>query len=357
MSFKSVLEKYRKIVDSELNLYLDGRIKNCSDEFIRLSYSYMKDYVLCGGKRLRPIALIMGYFAVTGKIDGRIKKAGLCVEFLHSATLVHDDVMDEDEYRRDSPTMHKKFRDYFIDKNREMQYEGALFSKESSRFAVANAICGGNILFTMGCECILDSEFRESCVKEALEIYNECYMIVNEGQIMDNYFERRDINEKDYMSMSWKKTGELFLSSIMIGAKLGNARGKELKALSSYAKSAASAFQLQDDILSVNKEHKNKYGEDIRKGKRTLLIIKALENSGEEQQEEIKKVLGKEDASSEQIDKVVKAMEETGALEYVQNLAKKKIEKGKRELKDAKINKKALEFFYGFADFMLSRSK
>lgn len=358
MSFKDLVSEYQGKVNEELIKLFDKKINEVEhNSFLKLTYTNLKEYLLGGGKRLRPISLIMSFFAVSDNIDEEIIKLSLSVELLHNSTLVHDDVMDEDEFRRDKPTIHNKMRAWFLGKNKEVSYEGDLFDRVSSRFAVTNAICGGNLLYTLGLDIILGSSFDKNLLSKASITYNNSYKIVNDGQIIDNLFEfKGEISEEEYYEMIEKKTGALFLSSIQIGALLGKAAPNQYKALSDYAKLAITTFQLKDDILCITKEtNKDKYGSDIRKGKKTLLIIKALENSNDAQRKIIGEVLGKDNATTGEIDQVVNVIKETGALDYVNSLAEKNIEEGKKKLMGHDLNQEAVDFFVEFADFMIKR--
>ena len=150
MNFSDELSKYRKIVDKELGVFLNRKIKDASsDPFLKELYLCIKEYVMHGGKRLRPIMLIMAYKAFNGKNEKEAYIPSLSLELLHNSTLIHDDFMDEDELRRNEPTVYKKIKGYFLKNFNEVSYNGPLFNRLSSRFAVANATLAGNLLFSM----------------------------------------------------------------------------------------------------------------------------------------------------------------------------------------------------------------
>ena len=112
-------------------------------------YSFMEAYVLSGGKRLRPTALIMTYKGVANEEDRALYRAAICVELYHNFTLIHDDIMDEDDYRRGQPGVQKKVREWYLSKHKEKEYDGRIFNKTSSRFAASQSILAGNILFSL----------------------------------------------------------------------------------------------------------------------------------------------------------------------------------------------------------------
>ena len=335
--FKDTLEGYRKKVDITLAEFLEQHFQD-KHEDINNYYSYIKKYCQ-GGKRLRPTALIMAYKAFNGTED--ITKEALSVELLHTSTLIHDDIMDEDDLRRNLPTIHRLVKESFIRKHGEQAYQGSLFSRLSSRFSTTIAIILGNMLYSMGNITLND--------KKCIEIFNNTYFNINKGQIVDTLLEQNNPTEEEYIEMIRLKTALLFAASVEIGATMANAEEPDIKHLKNYAEKAAMAFQLQDDIMDIsenlNKGHE--FASDIKQGKKTLLVIKAVEKNND-----LKPLLQKK----EEINKIIKIMHDTGAVAYVKNLAEKYINDAKSELKMVNMTEESKDFFNGFADFMLERN-
>ena len=295
----------KELINKEIGIFF----KNLrEDDSLKLIYDSIKDFVLNGGKRLRPSILIMAYKACNGK-SKEISKAALSVEFLHNSTLIHDDIMDEDEMRRGKPSVHNVL-------------------------GINNAICAGNILHTLGMSVLSASNFPPELVNKSLKIYSDASKIVNNGQILDNSFENKEIDEKQYLQMIGMKTAALFKASAQIGATLANASEEEISQLSDDAFNLGIAFQLQDDLLDISEKKGHAIGSDIKKGKRTLLLIKSLENAGKEQKATLKENIGKQNAD---IEKVKQIFENTGSIGYCKNLIKKYIEKAKENIKDKKL--------------------
>lgn len=353
MTFKIILEKYSKLVDDELSKFLTERIDEVKDPYLKQNYTTVRNYVLNRGKRLRPVALIMAYKGVGGK-NKNIYQASLSVELMHASTLVHDDVMDEDDLRRNMPTIHKLTKDIYLKHTKETNYNGNLFSCLSSRYSVANAICIGNILQVLGMNCLSVVGKNLS----AARAYSAAYRVVNDGQILDNYFEiKKKVTEADYLDMIARKTGNLFRAAVQIGAILGKANKVQLNALSNYAILTAAAFQLKDDLMDIGKDTKkgSTYCSDIKKGKRTLILIKALENADKKQKKILNEVAGNDKASLTQINQVIDIYNKTGAIDYVTKLAETNINKSKEWLAKARLSEESMSFFEGFADYMLER--
>ena len=356
MNFQNELIKYKKMIDSEITLFFDSKLNTIKDDSLKKNYSIMRDFVLNGGKRLRPISMIMAYNAVSGKDEKPIILLSLSVEFLHNSTLVHDDIMDEDELRRNKPTTFKNHKDFFSKNHKDKNYDGILFNELSSKYSASNAILDGNILLSMAYGLLMDSDMDNS--GQALKVLNNTYNEVVDGQILDIVTEyKEDISENQYLSMISKKTSVLFKASIEIGALLGNASGKQIEYLSAYAENAALAFQIKDDIMdiSTDMDKGHELGSDIKQGKKNLLIIKAMELADDKQKKVILETLGKETASTEDINSVIEIIKSTGALKYSEGLAKEKIDIAKENLEKAELNELGNEFFSGLADYMVDR--
>jgi geranylgeranyl diphosphate synthase type I len=218
MEFNNSLDNYKKIIDNELIKFFDNGIKK-DDDFLKESYGYLKEFTLRPGKRLRPIATIMSFKAINDSDESKIYPVCIVPELIHASSLIHDDMMDEDLLRRDKPTMHKIFEAYFKKNFSDSACEGDLFNSHSKRFSVSMAVLQGNILFSLSKSCILDSNLDDSIKKKSLEIFNDAYARINEGQMLDLCISAdKDIKEEDYVKMAAAKTGPLFSSSIKFGA-------------------------------------------------------------------------------------------------------------------------------------------
>lgn len=354
MNFENTLKKYKEIIDNELELFFNKKIKELKDPFSRLNYSFIKEFVLCGGKRLRPIALIMAYNAFNNDKKS-IYHPSLSIELFHNSSLVHDDIMDEDDFRRNNPTVYKKFKELFLKEHGKVNNQGPLFNSAASRFAASNAILCGNILLSLGYSILNLPSNKNS--KKALFVYNKAYNTVADGQIMDIITSFKDISEKEYFDMITKKTAALFSASVEIGAVLGNASQEQINNLSNYALHAAIAFQIKDDIMDISSDMNKGHGlgSDIKKGKKTLLIIKALESADEKEKNMILGILGKESSSSQEISSVIDLLKSTGAIDYADKLSREKIKTAKNHLEKAEISKKSFDFFDKLADFIVER--
>jgi len=287
---KSFLQNVKPMIDEFMMKVLSGEPERL--------YEAAKHLPSKGGKRLRPALVLLVAKALGGSLNDALPAAA-AVELLHNFTLVHDDIMDRDEMRRGVPTVH------------------VLYGEPM-------AIIAGDLLYAKAYEALLASPQGPETVREMVRELTWAAVTVAEGQAMDMMFEERwDVTEDEYLKMIEKKTGALFGTSAALGALAANKR--ELKdELKEFGLILGKAFQIKDDVLSLVGDEKvtgkPKYN-DLREGKKTILVIYALRNLPPEKSEELKRVLGKRDASFEELERAAKLIEESGALEYAYKLA------------------------------------
>ncbi len=280
-----------------------------------------------GGKRFRPLLAIKSCQVLGGSPDDVLPEAA-AVELIHTFTLIHDDIMDEDEERRGVPAVHVKWN-------------------------VPVAILAGDTLFSKAFEVAAEG----GDVRAMEELARACTEIC-EGQAMDLEFERReDVTEEEFLEMVRKKTAALIRASCVIGGLKAGAEEDQLSALAEYGENLGIAFQIQDDVLDlVGDESKlgKPVGSDIVEGKKTLIVIKGLERADEEQRERILSTLGNEDASEEEVREVIDILDELGAIDYARERAQEYAEAAKEAL-DRLPENEHRDFLMTLADFVVER--
>jgi len=355
MIFEQKLLELKIILDKKLEIFF-AKIK-AKDLFIDHSYKVLSNYVMDGGKRIRPAALIMAYQGFGGS-DDEIYDIALSVEFMHNSTLVHDDIMDEDSLRRNKPTIHESMRKWFLKSHQDKNHSGTLFNGAASRFAATAAICDGNVLLSLGSLLLSSSKLDAVLVRKALRTYSNAYRIINQGQIMDTLLELNEVvKEEDYLAMAEQKTGELFKASVKIGAILAGADETDIESISNYAGLIATSFQIQDDIMDINpKMNKgHEIGSDIRKGKKTLLMIKSLELARSRDRKLLAEIMTKNNATDEEVQTAIEIINQSGALGYCNRIASDNSFEAKKILGRIGLKKEAFDFFSGLADFVVER--
>lgn len=211
------------------------------------------EYVLSmGGKRLRPTLLLLAHGLYGGQPEAALP-AAVGIETYHNHTLLHDDLMDRADMRRGKPTVHKKWNDN-------------------------TAVLSGDTMLIMAFRHIMDCPCRRQA--DVLRLFARSAQEICEGQQYDVNFESRtDVTEAEYIEMIRLKTSVLLGCAVQMGALIADAPDTDCDALYRFAEKVGLAFQLQDDYLDVYGDPKvfgKKIGGDILCGKKTFLLINAL---------------------------------------------------------------------------------
>ncbi len=215
-------------------------------------------YVLSGhGKRLRPCLTLLSCNLFNDNVQNAIKPA-IGIEIFHNFTLLHDDIMDKADLRRNKPTVHKKWNENV-------------------------AILSGDAMMIKAYEFFFD--LKSEILSKVLEVFNKSALQVCEGQQYDMNFESHlNVSADEYIKMITLKTAVLLAASLKVGAIIGGATLKDTDLLYNFGLNLGIAFQLQDDYLDVYGDVKTfgkKIGGDIISNKKTFMLISALEKADE----------------------------------------------------------------------------
>jgi geranylgeranyl diphosphate synthase, type I len=277
-------------------------------------YRASRQIIDAGGKRLRPFLVLKSCKLVEGREEDAIPTAA-ALELLHTFTLIHDDIMDEDEKRRGVPTVH-------------------------TQWGVPIAIVAGDLLFAKVYEAITNytdtKHVKPKRILQVLKEISEATIALCEGQTRDMMFESKEtVSEEEYLKMIKGKTAALFETSARCGGILGGATKKQVDRLGRFGHYSGIAFQIIDDVLALTADEKvlkKPVGNDIREGKRTLIVVHALEKASKSQRRKILETLGNKDAHPEQIQETIELIDSLGAISYAKKLAERYIKKAKKAL-------------------------
>jgi len=319
------IENNAKIVNKYLNSKLKGNPKKLYDAAGHL--------IVNGGKRLRPYMVIRSCQILGGKSSTAIIAAS-AVEMVHNFTLVHDDIMDNDEMRHGVPTVHKKF-------------------------GMPIAILAGDVLFSKAFQIISESKLSPNANTHLISRLAKACVDVCEGQLLDIKMadEKRIPTEAEYITMIGKKTAALFDVSCAMGAICATNKPKDISNLSNFGRNLGIAFQITDDLIGVMgdpKVTKKPVGNDLREGKKSLPILMAIKLAKGKERKIILKAFGNSKISKNDLNKAVEVIRSLGIEEKVRNQALKYAEKSEKSLTKykgtAKIELTAL------LDFVVKRS-
>lgn len=249
-------------------------------------YDPIKYMLGLGGKRLRPVLMLMTNELFDGNPD-EIIKAAVGIEVFHNFTLLHDDIMDKAPLRRTKETVHKKWSPDI-------------------------AILSGDTMFVLSCQLMMN--VKSNYQKDVLNIFFKSAIEVCEGQQSDMDFETENsVTIDEYLSMISQKTASLIGCSAQLGALCAGASEKDSTLLYEFGKNLGIAFQLHDDILDVygdSEKFGKQVGGDILSNKKTILLLTALENADESIKSEIYSWINAIDFQPDQKIKTIKYLYE-----------------------------------------------
>jgi octaprenyl-diphosphate synthase len=279
-----------------------------------------------GGKRLRPLLVVLAARACGYQADQHILAAAL-IEFIHTATLLHDDVVDGSAKRRGRDTANE------------------VFGNEAS-------VLVGDFLYSRAFQMMVALESLR-----VMEVLANATNTIAEGEVLQlmNAHDP-DTTEQRYFEVIYRKTAKLFEAGAQIAAILAGARGTVESGLVAYGRHVGTAFQLVDDVLDYRAapgELGKNLGDDLAEGKPTLPLIYALKTGTPAQQTIIRQAI--EQGGLERLDAISSIIESTGGLQYTARLAKRESELALQalgELSDSPY-KRALQ---GLAEFAVTRN-
>ena len=252
------------------------------------------EYIInSGGKRLRPALVILssGAFSYTGKHHHNL---AAIIEFIHTATLLHDDVVDASELRRSKATAN------------------ALFGN-------ATSVLVGDFLYSRSFQMMVEVNNMR-----IMQVLADATNTIAEGEVLQ-LINCRDpnVNEENYLQVIRYKTAKLFEAATRLGAILSDVSPEEEESMASYGMHLGTAFQLTDDMLDYSGDYHDtgkNLGDDLAEGKPTLPLIYAMKNGSQEQANIVSKAI-QNGGGEGVLESVLKVIHETGALEYTRKKA------------------------------------
>jgi geranylgeranyl diphosphate synthase type II len=318
------LSQIAEIIEAEIN-----NISYLKDpENLYLPIEYTMEF---GGKRIRPILLLISYQIFNDNIERAFSPAK-AIELFHNFTLLHDDIMDKAPLRRGKITVHKKWNNNI-------------------------AILSGDVMMIHAYQLLAKVEPKH--LKPILNVFNKAAIEVCEGQQWDMDFESKDdVPLIDYIKMIELKTAVLLAASLKIGAVLADAKEKDQKHLYEFGINMGIAFQLKDDLLDVfgtSKLFGKKIGGDILANKKTFLYLKALQISDHSTKLKLKNLYKSTDECDAKVDKVKNIFVDLNIKKHTLDLMKAYYIKAMKHLDAIDSDKKSP--LIDFADKLMQRDK
>ena len=325
MKKTKTIENNARVVNKYLNSKLKGNPK--------ILYDAAAHLIIHGGKRLRPHMVIKSC-QILGGSTIRAMPAASAVEMIHNFTLVHDDIMDNDEMRHGVPTVHKKF-------------------------GMPIAILAGDVLFSKAYQIISDSKLSKDATIQLVSRLAKACVDVCEGQLLDVKMaeEKRIPLQKEYITMIGKKTAALFDVSCSMGAICATNNQKDISNLSNFGRNLGIAFQITDDLIGVMgdpKITKKPVGNDLREGKKSLPILMAIKLAKGKDKKTILKAFGNPKSTKNDLKNAVDVIRSLGIEENIRKQSLEYAEKAKKSL--SKYSGSAKTELIDLLDFVVKRS-
>lgn len=321
---------YQELYD-KVNLYIENMPYNAQPEGL---YAPIKYVLELGGKRIRPVLMLMAYNLYKDNVDDILPNS-IALETYHNFTLLHDDLMDRADMRRGHLTVHKKWNDN-------------------------TAILSGDAMLIMAYK--LFTETTNPQMMKAVKTFNAATLGVCDGQQYDVEFEsRNDVREEEYMEMIRLKTSLLLACALKIGAELAGASPEDADSLYQFGEKMGLAFQLQDDLLDVYGDPAvfgKQIGGDILCNKKTFMLINAFNRANPTQKAQLQEWVDKTDfVPAEKIQAVTALYDAVGikalCLDKIEQLFTQSLEC----LAKVKVDESKKTELKAFADKLLKRNK
>ena len=330
-----MLNEIKSKIEKEIIIYIEKIDKQYSLSVLSPTLlEHIKKFMLQGGKRLRPMLFIISYLGYSKKVAPGLYTSALSLEFLHNFLLVHDDIIDKSNRRRNGLSMHAML-------NKKLQkYSNVKCSGQDL------AIVTGDIMCALGISTFL--EVKEDPVNKgkALKKMMESAVHTGIGEFLELFLETKKLSsvtkEDIYKIYELKTAIYSFSAPLVIGALLAGAKETEVDKLFECGLHLGRAFQIKNDLADIfdTTGNTNEFSlEDLREGKRTILIWYAYNNSGDKEKITVKRILEKQNSSYGELLELRKIIIDSGAIDYAKSEINKLANKAKKSFASTKINK------------------
>ena len=340
-------------VDGQLRRFLHEQRKGLAgdDPHAATIFDELERVISSGGKRLRPLFCCLGHAAAGARIDERAIRAAAALELLHTFAIVHDDVMDRSRTRRGSPASWVHLAALHRDR-------GMLGDPE--QWGVSGAVLVGDLALVLAGRALHESGFPPDPMSLALERYDRMRAEVVVGQYLDVLAAHRGLaDEAEARRIAVLKSGGYTVEGpLHIGALLAGASGPVMACLSAYGVPLGEAFQLRDDVLGVFGDPSitgKDRDSDLREGKRTLLVARAVAASRPDYRRFLEARLGAADLTDAEVERARAILDRTGARASVVRLIEDLVASARAALRTEAIDAEAAGLLDELSDLVAAR--
>lgn len=326
------LARIRADVDESLSRFTQAKMANAPDDCLPPLIRVIDGFI-AGGKRLRPLFCVCGWVAAGGEQDApAVREVGAALELFHAFALIHDDVMDQSDWRRGRPTVHRTFA----------ARAGTLAGEPAERFGASAAILLGDLCMVWSDELLHTSGLSPDQLHAARPLIDTMRTEIMAGQYLD--VDQND-DAADALDRAWRvirqKTAAYTVTRpLQIGAALAGADDTLLRACAAYGDPLGEAFQLRDDLLGVFGDPAvtgKPADDDLRAGKRTVLTALTWQRAGPDQRTTLGALLGNDALDDDGAEQVRAIIRSTGADRAVEDMITTRLGQVFSALDDAPI--------------------
>jgi len=346
MGFKETMAVEKGNIEREISAFFERERAACpSRPEFQTMLDALEEFTQRGGKRIRSVLLLMGYLSAGGDELDKARRAAVSMELVQDLMLIHDDLIDSSPERRGRPSFHMVY---------EGMHEKNGYRGDPSEFGRNMALIGGDLAESLANRALLSSGFPPKRLRDAMSCQACMVRDTGLGQLLDVMSQAAPgwTEEMVLMVHRYKTARYTFEGPLHIGAHLAGAKARQLRALSEYAIPVGTAFQITDDIIGFFGDPKRGGASDIsdiREGKRTMLIVKALEVCEGKERAEIESALSNKALSVKEAERIRGIVRSSGSVDYSKMMADELTREGIKALDGPHLSEVATRFLRDLA--------
>lgn len=349
------IAEYKPLIDNHLDIFFADKIKKAS----KISSDYKKlietsaKVSLRSGKRLRPILAVLGYYVAGGTDKQKIITAAISLEIFHNYLLIHDDIMDRDDFRHGGLNVAGVYT---------KQFSKSMPIEDAKHHAMSFAINAGDILSGLCYDALIESDFEADLTLNAISLLSDTTFTVASGQQLDIIASfNKNLSIKKLLSIAKLKTADYsVIMPLQFGAILAGAKPDKLLAMQEYGEPVGIAFQLADDVLGMFGDKKT-IGKpdisDLREGKQTVLMYYGMKFASAEDKKILEQAFGNLSANMRDLNNVRRILEDSGAKAKVMMMSQDYIDSAKTHILSITSDTEFVGILNEFADYCIDRKK
>jgi geranylgeranyl diphosphate synthase type I len=352
------VEDLRSRVDGALNGFLAQQSKNLMA--VDPACAELVDSIgllVRGGKRLRPAFCYWGWRGASGPADDAVIPAAAALELFHAAALIHDDLMDGSDTRRGMPSVHRRFEQI----HRDEGWQG-----DDERFGLSGALLAGDMCLVWADQLLATSPVPPARAHAGAAVFNQMRTELLGGQYLDVLTQSAPPPDPQAAALRarlvirYKSAKYSIEHPLLLGGTLAGASDSVLATYSAYGLALGEAFQLRDDVLGVfgdPEETGKPAGDDLREGKRTVLIALTLQRSTPEQATLIHRLLGDPQLDAGGVSLLQSVITSTGALDETERMIDELAEQARAALTGSALDEPARDLLDRLVTTSTSRAQ